>query len=498
MYGHRPLHQTATNKSQQDRIVLENLAVLSTTSSEPEPRYLHLLIPGNQKEANLAKSIISAVINGFPVPTILNWGFVYDDPLLAAGGSHLGKITGALSWMEVQGRERDNDLVLVVDGYDTWFQLHASVLISRYFEINKRAHQRIKNDIGSTAMREEDIGQHIVMATQKVCWPRDEDDPACYALPESPVPKDVYGPDTDKTLPSNPIPNSNFRQQYLNSGLIMGDIKHMRALFQRAKEKIDLDTNSGSDQDAFSAILGEQEYQRALAHETHLSYWEKLGRKFGHQKPSILDSHATRNPMVAQAGKNYEFGLGLDYYSELSQTLAFSQNDMAWIHFDDEEAIKQAKQANKVTADRKIIFPKDIDENDPPFPYTAFMNRFPQNAQWSEVPLYTNLYTSTVPGIIHINGGDNKHLSVDAWEQIWFQPYVRQLLDAFVMDSDGPMAITFEGSRQVDWWGVAKDREVVRTFGRDGAGSVSWVTLLQGFESEIFRDGHGPWQVPNL
>lgn len=78
---------------------------------------------------------------------------------------------------------------------------------------------------------------------------------ACYPIPDSPLPDDLYGANTDTVMGKNKV--TSHRQRYLNSGYdstffpdaatksdklcryIMGPAKDMRLMFRRAWEKVE-------------------------------------------------------------------------------------------------------------------------------------------------------------------------------------------------------------------------------------------------------------------
>lgn len=138
---------------------------------------LHLLIPADHKDVNLCKTMLSAAVAGYPTPTLINWGAKFDDKTLVAGGSHLAKISGVLEYLRTLGPERDDDLLLLVDGYDIWFQLRPSALVSRFHAINNEANTRIQQTMGSKAAAAEGITQDIIFSAQKRCWPWKPEDP---------------------------------------------------------------------------------------------------------------------------------------------------------------------------------------------------------------------------------------------------------------------------------------------------------------------------------
>ncbi|KUJ07372.1 uncharacterized protein LY89DRAFT_364300 [Mollisia scopiformis] len=219
-------------------------------------RYLHLLIPSNSRNVNLCKTLLSAAALDYPIPTAVNWNQSFDDASLVAGGSHLAKISGILDYLNTLGDERNDDLVLAVDAYDVWFQLRPVVMIHRYYELIRMAKQRIIARLSRAAVEAEKIEQSVIFSTQKRCWPREADDPGCFAIPESTLPKDVYGPETDTDAGTADNPYLKYRPRYLNSGVSMGDVAGMKRLFRHALQRMQQDRNFGSDQNIFAQILG--------------------------------------------------------------------------------------------------------------------------------------------------------------------------------------------------------------------------------------------------
>ena len=165
---------------------------------------------------------MSSVLAGYPTPTMINWGRVFEDPNLSKGGSHLAKISGVLQFLKKMDSSHDEDLVLVVDGYDIWFQFGPQVLIDRYHELVREANVRIEERLGSKAVKELGIHQSIIFGAQKECWPGTQDDINCYASPNSTLPEDIYGPDTDALVDDPQNPSVRYRQRYINSGTVMG------------------------------------------------------------------------------------------------------------------------------------------------------------------------------------------------------------------------------------------------------------------------------------
>lgn len=146
---------------------------------------------------------------------------------------HIAKIEGVLAHLKTLDSSDDNDLVMVADGYDVCFQLRPSVMINRYFDINNAANARLRKEHGNDVAAK-GVEQKVLFSGQKRCWPMQVNHPACYAVPESTLPKDVYGEKMDMDIGNEANPYVKFRQQYLNSGACVGPVPAVRTVFERA------------------------------------------------------------------------------------------------------------------------------------------------------------------------------------------------------------------------------------------------------------------------
>jgi hypothetical protein len=96
-----------------------------------------VLIPANNPDVNLCKTLLTSNALGYPDPIILAWQEKYDTgefcetsidtsnngtlsdnatDYLLGGGSHLAKISAVLDWLE-KSEAADNDLVVMMDAY---------------------------------------------------------------------------------------------------------------------------------------------------------------------------------------------------------------------------------------------------------------------------------------------------------------------------------------------------------------------------------------------
>ncbi|KXH36285.1 hypothetical protein CNYM01_09573 [Colletotrichum nymphaeae SA-01] len=296
-------------------------------------RRLRIIVPADGPSPGLCKMLMSGIASGYPSSVIVNWGRDFQKSPGWFGGSHLGKIDGTLEFLdsitseEAPDDERlgPDDLVLLVDAYDVWFQLPPSVLIRRYMAQNYAADQRVRKEwIGSPSWFSSDSEnnlvprQSIIISTQKKCWPDASlgSDPHCNDLPESSAREDMYGPHTDE----DPKQMHDLRPRYVNSGSVMGPVGDMKRMFRRAQEKVDEKQSAGagifSDQGIFAEIFGEQEIWRTSKRQNH-DEWVKL--------------QADQPKQAAQELQQNDFNVGLDYIQDLFTPTVFEEDDGLYI-----------------------------------------------------------------------------------------------------------------------------------------------------------------------
>ncbi|KAF2096891.1 hypothetical protein NA57DRAFT_18129, partial [Rhizodiscina lignyota] len=413
---------------------------------------IHFLIPATDPNSNLCKTLLSAGILGYPSPTILAWKEKLDETGLG-GGSHLMKISKTLKYLNSLQKSQDDDLVFMIDAYDIHFQLPVEVLIERYHRINARHNARLQKELGP-AYENEGIRQQIIFGAGKRCAPNALWEVACYTVPYSYAPDDLYYNNTDTVLGHNNW--YSMKQRYINSGYIIGPVGMMRKLFERAQEKADDHKDKpiygASDQAIFARIMGEQNYAREVQRLKHVSAWEKFWHPYMATKPrdnfvqglyidNILKPSVSVTPFVPDEDTDYEFGMGLDYFSELGhQTMNSDINrDSQWLIWDHPEnttfhAQAQSKFSRHSKLDCPVRVPTDL-----PYDIANLSNPFHllertnlpdkkvwTSKTWREVPLYSHLCMGTVPVMVHHNGGkENRDYR---WPDLWMQPRVRNLI----------------------------------------------------------------------
>ena len=481
--------------------------VTATSGLKDASPSLHLVIPASEANANLCKTILSAFILNYPAPTLVNYGKNFTGDSWDKG-AHTGKIRGIYDFLWNAKHVADRDLVLIVDGYDVWFQLPPEVLIKRYNSITRRANERLRKQYGlSTHNPMEDgktgqismYSQRVTYAADKLCWPNAAEDPACTAIPLSTLPKSTYGTNTDK----DPHGFRN-RPRYLNSGTVIGPASDLRAILERGTNKVEQDGRGDlGDQFIFSEIFGEQEYVReAIRHARQstggrwLSWLSNtLGLFEGSRNLAV-------NNMTFVPGQRYEFGLGLDYESQLFQTMTHSHGDIDFLQYNDSETLAHVQKQHHIPSPHPLFLPLDIQRSKllvptkPPAQTEGmsgdskayYLDHISTNISWSTIPLATNPHVPSVPAILHFNG-DKSYLS-SWWTKMWYQPDSRALLRTYMQSTRGPFAAHAAAVGADRSWNTRGGKGGVWT---DTAQWLDWSEICKGYEEEVFGDGKGVW-----
>ncbi|KAG8533008.1 uncharacterized protein KY384_001790 [Bacidia gigantensis] len=377
---------------------LNNIHVFGGKGTTLRPAEFHILIPVNKADANLCKGILAGAILGYPAPTLYNWN--------ATGEPMMAKITEAPRFFDSLDKRHDEDL------NNEWIQ----------------------KQLGEETGRHIHIDHKIIFASQKRCWPGKPADAKCANYYESPLARDMYGPQTDQKSDDPRNPYLHMRPKYLNAGFILGRVKELRRLWGRALEKAEEDLDiDGHDQNVFARTWGEQNHQRASPMSTH--------------KVRVRDDAAVETkidvPFDPIPDKNYEFGVGLDYTSSLSIPTVFSEYDIDWVTLSNASSVNASLQsfnisdppygAHRLQSDIAALPPpfallSNVSTENTKFNTSAWYNG--PGTSWADIPLFTHLYTGITTAIIHHNAHRDglKARRTTTWDQMWFQPYGRALV----------------------------------------------------------------------
>lgn len=496
----------------------------------------HLLIPANKYDLNLCKTVLSALVLGYPAPTLVNWGREFHDSRKLANGSHEAKLDGIAQYLTVLDKTHDDDLILIVDGFDTWFQLGPKVLINRFLTVNREADERNKKHFfGDSGMTVQ--AQEAVFSVQKTCWPGDEaHDIRCYGVPRSPLPAKVFL-DQDMNedcsgwtgIHGTTIDNMCW-PRFLNSGMVMGRVANLRAIYQRAAGRsLKSHSHLGSDQAILADILGEQGYWREITDHRRLPLISRirsllgLPRRWWRRSRTILDPHLTRKRPSFSPARQYDLGLGLDYASSLAQNTIFSENDSTWVRFDDPARILH--MAHNLTINLPKAWPMAKDIGDQPHPSSMLFDDASTTTttlttaaagatgpSWESMPFYTNLWTGITPVVIHHNAWqhDLKKVRDLWWNRMWYFPFARRLLQKRLMMMEQQQQQQHQKSNErtliaVDkngkhWW---SHTQVAASSSSKGGIIAQPETTWEGLcsaelQESIFQDGLGPVNTTSI
>ena len=325
--------------------------------------------------------LLSITALGYPSPIFISWG---DEEKADPYTQGLATVGGILKYLRKLPEGREDDLVLIVDGYDAWFQLRPDVIISRYYDIIKTQTERLVDRFdrleGSRVLQEHGVKQSIIFGADKTCWPENPRRPACWAVPQSPLPRWAFGPETD----SGKFREHN-RPRWLNSGTVIGPVGDLIKLFEATVDRIK-NAQSGvfSDQFHISNLFGRQELARYMLNE-----WSPA--RLMADPPSLKkevwisdDYHGgghfeniTLDVPYLDPAEDHEFHMTIDYESQLFQINSYHWKYLDWFAYDHstyDGRLALPDEINTTTLrnsfDRQLHFdlPEDILASPPPFP----------------------------------------------------------------------------------------------------------------------------------
>ncbi|KAF7546568.1 hypothetical protein G7046_g9266 [Stylonectria norvegica] len=473
----------------------------------PGHRRLVLLIEANVPNTNLCKFIASALLLGYPSPIIINWNRVFDSSTDWFGGHHLTKIVGVTEYLDLITRDstderdrlNDDDIVLLLDAFDVWFQLGPDVLLQRYHQAIREGNSRLTAQWPGVGVPP--MVQTIFWSTQKKCYPNITQTGGtlihCDAMPESPLRKDLYGPRTDMDFETNPKGFHDLRPRYINGGSVIGPVGHLKRFFRRTKEKMEKAQSGGfwvqSNQGLFGMVLGEQEIFRN---------WMRENRP----DPSSLPHYNSESFFMNE----YEFHAGLDYTQQMFLPTFATAGDATFIKLNNKTGIADYSETLNISV-RIDGVPQDIQTSYNPLkgikPAPDYIA-----PEWDDMPLYADFYTEAVPVIIHHNEHANgaKNRRELWWDRTWYFPYLRTLLNKSLKPSPlKPLARILVEEGEIVYW-ASKSNENVQKLPRtffvsNRTAYISQLSLDSTCKSpglrapldshwwdEVFRDGLGP------
>ncbi|KAM3077884.1 hypothetical protein ACMFMF_004303 [Clarireedia jacksonii] len=497
----------------------DEISQSNDNTSSVKPKF-HLLIPAKRRTINLCKTLLSAAILNYPPPTLVE--FELEDNSRKKEKHQGQSIQHTLNFLN--GKEaQDDDLILVVED-DSWLQLPAEVTISRFFHGMRDSSDSLlkrygRLDLGDDAipmlLRPQKYTQKVLFGAQKECS-NAPNDPACYSVPPSPLPKDIYGSETDKHSEGKYN-----RPRYMSSKMVMGQVADMKPIYERAAQLLKDHPGITNSQDIFSQIFGEQGYQRATYQKSQLpkSRWSSWFASKLSQ--SSKPPPAKAKNMTTVPGRNYEFGIGLDYHSSIFQVMNNSADDVRFIKFSTPSLIISPSKHAASTFKNLLHLPPDlnfsaspfalnsVNTNTPDLPFIEIDTLLPdpKNTSWNDVSLATNVIVpgSTVPATLNFHGDQNTMELLDSWwQKMWYQEHGRALLRQYMRSPDGPIAAEAAADGGDRWWDLRGGKGGVWTGRgewlewREVCGKVDGLGAGQTVEDVLFGDGWGVYGEEKL
>lgn len=379
----------------------------------------------------------SAVILGYPAPVLINWGGAEDADDYV---QHLAKVEGVLDYVESLPEEQQDELVFMMDGFDAWFQLPADIMIKRYYDVVERARQENIRLYGAEAVEKYKIKDTVLFGPDKLCWPGDDNRAACWAVPESWMQDQSFGPDTNHGITEHNL------ARWLNSGTIMGPARELRAVFAATLGKIHDEHTTDSDQFYFANVWADQSYARRLirleydrTRGVNVSSTEAFLKPTPPPVPEVPEGEEPPPPPPQREippvsdDKRSEYFIGLDFSSDIWQTIAFYEDYMTWVqHNLSTRYVSQT--AKDINPAHYFVIPDDLKGLSP---ITALARSSDGGAgsyatlpeamhSWSTLPLATNTVTKSVAPVLHFTG--KKGYRELWWPRNWFWPYQEVVL----------------------------------------------------------------------
>lgn len=449
---------------------------------------MHLLIVSDSPSASFCKTMLSAAILGYPTPIIVNWSRDLPEILEIPNRESIPSMAeGVNEYIGKLDTSHDDDIMVVLDG-ESIMQLRASTLVERFFNVNKRANQRITKNWGKAAARN-GVRQDVLFGAQKECNGLSANDAACYGAPASPLPPKLYGDDTDVEGGDDDNRFDHFRPRFMDSGSIVGTVAGLRKVF-RGAVALASGKDEGEKKVSLQRVFGRQQsYREVLRRRAGL----KANKGFTKDYLTKFRETITNNPNAT-----YEFGIGLDYASEVSANAAFSHDDFGLVTFSDPNSLQEARKEHKIgLTDAMKSIPSDISNTLPPFWTFTVEPALPRWDSWKQTPLITNLYTGITPAIVRPTNRGNHGTEA---ARPWYQQHARTLLDASMYSPITPVAVGGENASTTrEFWPM----EIWKGGGRDSRVKVmtgdGWVRFdfeCHDFGEEIFKDGLGEWKLP--
>ncbi|KAF2449612.1 hypothetical protein P171DRAFT_405005 [Karstenula rhodostoma CBS 690.94] len=422
----------------------------------------HLLLSSLGHDIDFCKTTMSAMIMNYPPPTIVN---PFVDPSKTSDWEK-AKLKGVLAYLENTKVVKDNDLVMLVDGRDTWFQLPSELMIRQYMTVVADANRRVKKEYGIA------FAQTIIFGAKKTC---EGDDVACRHMPSSILPRDIYHSGEGMEEAEELVP-----AQYLDAETLMGPVKDLRAIYQTALVVLEEGKSQyRTVQSVMKTLFGEQMLARHIYKKENRAIALKIYDHISGALKGSKDEDDTSN-VTLQENHQYEFSIGLDYTHALFQPLMDCAEDELLVtqRINDTEAtLKHRPQMLHISSDLPSAFvnatgpfwrPDELTNDPSPNDKSAYIDKLEykygldklprRDTSWTNVSLIQNTYTGAIPATFRATRRSDSPRTKQAsqtrdgntadeyldnanvtWTSLWYAGYERALLRRYFRTPQSPM-----------------------------------------------------------
>lgn len=451
-----------------DTFDIELDVISDIPQSASKSQGFHLLTTATGNDLNVCRLVLSAAILSYPPTVLLSW---HGEGEYNAADSHLAKVLAPLRYFDTLPASSDNDLVLLVDGYDVIFQLGPDVLLQRYSETIQASNRRLEEKWGKDHVRKHNMYTTILYGPDVLCYPIDFRRPACWLVPESTLPRDAFGPETDKN-------DEHTRPRWLNSGTVLGPVKDIRALFQATMDKVNKtwDPNfygRNSDQMYIANVWADQEFARMTS----------TGENASFPLPDAVPDDVKPNVIMPEVEDRMEAEkhVGIDYESKMFQTVALFYDILKWETFSSPKKFTNPHKAGE--GEFEIDIPDDVARSKAPYRALngwAWGNAWLKGRTWADVPLGINVVTRNFMPVIHFTG--LKQYRDMWWEKLWFFADAEKLLKA---RPDRSIIAVVDGVEYRPWMPYGKESRREDAWADQGE-LLRWEDLCGEHEGALF------------
>ncbi len=349
---------------------------------------LRVILPSSEPDSEVCKTVMTAAILGYSTPIVINYDKVLDDPGRGSDRER-HKLNKLSEYFNRMSSSSDGDIAIVLDTPYNWFQLRPEVLMSRYYESNRKANGLLRKLFSADEVAFGSIKQDVLLSMHSSSSPSDS----------------TFG---GASSVSGHGSSGNRTRAMPNISTVIGPVESLKDLYRRAAAEADQALGSVNARMVLAEIFDRQELHREAVRQQYRSWrkrkWHSLLANFKSLRGSA-DKRASRRDELNN-DKVHEFGLGLDYANDLTLTVD-SEHDAELGGYPD------------------LHVSVDIAASMPPF-WTPSGSQNLAHKTWLEVPFVHHKETKAVPAIVSFpysrTGFQGAH-----WTDFWMHPEVKSL-----------------------------------------------------------------------